>query len=63
MRRVHCLPDQVCVDYKDLDHLKDECDDGRRLGFTGKVCSCISIVAAHAHVSLYIAASNPPFAG
>ncbi|KIP08983.1 hypothetical protein PHLGIDRAFT_355556 [Phlebiopsis gigantea 11061_1 CR5-6] len=28
--------DMVCVDYKDLDYLKDECDDGRRLGFTGK---------------------------
>ncbi|GJE91756.1 citrate lyase beta subunit [Phanerochaete sordida] len=28
--------DMVCVDYKDLEYLKDECDDGRRLGFTGK---------------------------
>ncbi|PSS06843.1 hypothetical protein PHLCEN_2v3562 [Hermanssonia centrifuga] len=26
----------VCVNYKDLDYLKDECADGRRLGFTGK---------------------------
>lgn len=29
---------QVCVNYKDHDYLKDECQDGRRLGFTGKVC-------------------------
>ncbi|KAI0712220.1 citrate lyase beta subunit [Earliella scabrosa] len=28
--------DMVCVNYKDLDHLRDECEDGRRLGFTGK---------------------------
>ncbi|EKM49597.1 uncharacterized protein PHACADRAFT_214142 [Phanerochaete carnosa HHB-10118-sp] len=28
--------DMVCVDYKDSVYLKDECDDGRRLGFTGK---------------------------
>lgn len=28
--------DMVCVDYKDLDYLKEECTDGRRLGFTGK---------------------------
>ncbi|KAJ3559482.1 hypothetical protein NM688_g318 [Phlebia brevispora] len=28
--------DMVCVNYKDLDYLKDECLDGRRLGFTGK---------------------------
>ncbi|TFY69086.1 hypothetical protein EVG20_g3310 [Dentipellis fragilis] len=27
---------QVCVNYKDLDYLKDECEDGRRLGYTGK---------------------------
>ena len=28
---------QVCVNYKDLDYLRDECADGRRLGFSGKV--------------------------
>ncbi|KAF9049576.1 beta subunit of citrate lyase [Hymenopellis radicata] len=28
--------DMVCVNYKDDDYLKDECQDGRRLGFTGK---------------------------
>lgn len=28
--------DMVCVNYKDLDYLRDECDDGRRLGFDGK---------------------------
>ncbi|EIW59205.1 citrate lyase beta subunit [Trametes versicolor FP-101664 SS1] len=28
--------DMVCVNYKDLDYLRDECEDGRRLGFTGK---------------------------
>jgi citrate lyase subunit beta-like protein len=27
---------QVCVNYKDLDYLKDECEEGRRLGFSGK---------------------------
>ncbi|KAH7926465.1 citrate lyase beta subunit [Leucogyrophana mollusca] len=28
--------DMVCVNYKDIDYLKDECEDGRRLGFNGK---------------------------
>ena len=28
---------QVCINYKDLDYLKNECADGRRLGFNGKV--------------------------
>ncbi|KAI0335847.1 citrate lyase beta subunit [Cubamyces sp. BRFM 1775] len=28
--------DMVCVNYKDLSYLQDECEDGRRLGFTGK---------------------------
>lgn len=28
--------DMVCVNYKDLDYLKGECEDGRRLGFNGK---------------------------
>ncbi|KAJ6557292.1 citrate lyase beta subunit [Mycena vulgaris] len=28
--------DMVCVNYKDLGYLKDECRDGRQLGFTGK---------------------------
>ncbi|KAG5729418.1 hypothetical protein E4T56_gene2394 [Termitomyces sp. T112] len=28
--------DMVCVNYKDLDYLRDECTDGRQLGFTGK---------------------------
>ena len=26
----------VCVNYKDPEYLRDECEDGRRLGFTGK---------------------------
>ncbi|KAI0057840.1 citrate lyase beta subunit [Artomyces pyxidatus] len=28
--------DMVCVNYKDMNYLKEECEDGRRLGFTGK---------------------------
>ncbi|KZV61508.1 beta subunit of citrate lyase [Peniophora sp. CONT] len=28
--------DMVCVNYKDPEYLKEECEDGRRLGFTGK---------------------------
>ncbi|KAF7365394.1 HpcH-HpaI domain-containing protein [Mycena venus] len=28
--------DMVCVNYKDIEYLKDECKDGRQLGFTGK---------------------------
>ncbi|KAH8825074.1 Pyruvate/Phosphoenolpyruvate kinase-like domain-containing protein [Flagelloscypha sp. PMI_526] len=28
--------DMVCVNYKDDSYLKEECEDGRRLGFTGK---------------------------
>ena len=32
-----CLSMQVCVNYKDLDYFKEECEDGRRLGFNGKV--------------------------
>ncbi|RPD77769.1 citrate lyase beta subunit [Lentinus tigrinus ALCF2SS1-7] len=28
--------DMVCVNYKDPEYLRDECQDGRRLGFTGK---------------------------
>ncbi|KAL6302803.1 Pyruvate/Phosphoenolpyruvate kinase-like domain-containing protein [Sparassis latifolia] len=28
--------DMVCVNYKDLEYLKEECEDGRRLGFSGK---------------------------
>ncbi|KAI0801738.1 Pyruvate/Phosphoenolpyruvate kinase-like domain-containing protein [Irpex lacteus] len=28
--------DMVCVNYKDTEYLKDECADGRRLGYTGK---------------------------
>jgi citrate lyase beta subunit len=27
---------QVCVSYKDPEYLLEECEDGRRLGFTGK---------------------------
>lgn len=27
----------VCVNYKDTDYLRDECEDGRRLGYNGKV--------------------------
>ncbi|KAM6494139.1 Pyruvate/Phosphoenolpyruvate kinase-like domain containing protein [Amanita muscaria] len=28
--------DMVCINYRDLDVLQDECRDGRQLGFTGK---------------------------
>ncbi|EGN98040.1 hypothetical protein SERLA73DRAFT_182896 [Serpula lacrymans var. lacrymans S7.3] len=28
--------DMVCINYKDLNYLKDECEDGRKLGFDGK---------------------------
>jgi len=28
--------DMVCVNYKDMDYLQAECQDGRELGFTGK---------------------------
>ncbi|KAJ3715530.1 Pyruvate/Phosphoenolpyruvate kinase-like domain-containing protein [Lentinula raphanica] len=28
--------DMVCIHYKDLEYLKEECEDGRRLGFSGK---------------------------
>ncbi|KIO31355.1 hypothetical protein M407DRAFT_19732 [Tulasnella calospora MUT 4182] len=28
--------DMVCVNYKDPDYLREECEDGRRLGFDGK---------------------------
>jgi citrate lyase subunit beta-like protein len=28
--------DMVCINYQDYDYLKDECQDGRRLGFDGK---------------------------
>ncbi|KAJ7729648.1 Pyruvate/Phosphoenolpyruvate kinase-like domain-containing protein [Mycena maculata] len=28
--------DMVCVNYKDIPYLEDECRDGRQLGFTGK---------------------------
>ncbi|KAH0832185.1 citrate lyase beta subunit [Lanmaoa asiatica] len=28
--------DMVCVNYKDPEYLREECEDGRRLGFTGK---------------------------
>jgi len=28
--------DMVCVNYKDANVLRDECEDGRQLGFTGK---------------------------
>ena len=27
---------QVCINYKDRDILRDECEDGRRLGYDGK---------------------------
>ena len=26
----------VCIQYKDKDYLREECVDGRQLGFTGK---------------------------
>ena len=28
---------QVCINYRDPDYLREECQDGRELGFTGKV--------------------------
>lgn len=30
-------PSQVCINYKDNDVLREECEEGRRLGFNGKV--------------------------
>ncbi|KAG2065583.1 beta subunit of citrate lyase [Suillus decipiens] len=33
---IDMVPSQVCVNYKDLGYLKNECEDGRRLGFNGK---------------------------
>ena len=36
------------MNYKDLDHLRDECEDGRRLGFTGKVRSPFTVVCEDA---------------
>ncbi len=39
---------QVCVNYKDLDYLRDECADGRRLGFSGKV-SALSAIQQESH--------------
>ena len=33
--------DMVCIHYKDLDYLREECEDGRRLGFTGKVSDLV----------------------
>ncbi|KAG9009331.1 hypothetical protein FRB90_008405 [Tulasnella sp. 427] len=32
---IHAI-DMVCVNYKDAEYLKEECEDGRRLGFDGK---------------------------
>lgn len=39
--RAHGLQsiDMVCVNYKDVDYLREECEEGRRLGFDGKVCN------------------------
>ncbi|CDO70149.1 hypothetical protein BN946_scf184315.g3 [Trametes cinnabarina] len=34
----------VCVNYKDLDYLRNECEDGRRLGFTGKILRAARIL-------------------
>lgn len=31
------MPFEVCVNYKDPGCLHEECEDGRRLGFNGKV--------------------------
>ena len=28
----------MCVNYKDLEYLREETEDAKRLGFTGKVC-------------------------
>ncbi|KAG6910701.1 hypothetical protein DXG01_008745 [Tephrocybe rancida] len=43
---------KVCVNYKDFDYLRDECTDGRQLGFTGKILRAARILhgmeAAHA---------------
>ena len=31
------IPFEVCVNYKDPEYLHEECEDGRQLGFSGKV--------------------------
>ena len=35
---------QVCINYKSSDILNDECNDGRELGFTGKVARCTGVI-------------------
>jgi hypothetical protein len=46
---------QVCVDYKDLDVLREESEEGRRLGFQAKVSYNIPRVKR----KLYLAADLP----
>jgi citrate lyase subunit beta-like protein len=51
--------DMVCVNYKDMDYLKEECEDGRKLGFDGKVGHLSTLLPSatyckHFHSKLYI---------
>lgn len=51
----------VCVNYKDIDYLKDECEDGRRLGYNGKVSRTKNTIAGPLKGSLivlFLTASN-----
>ncbi|KAG8214740.1 Pyruvate/Phosphoenolpyruvate kinase-like domain-containing protein [Butyriboletus roseoflavus] len=53
--------DMVCVNYKDPEHLREECQDGRRLGFTGKAWpSSLSPLIRHTHVRLAASHSSKP---
>lgn len=52
---------QVCVNYKDPEYLRDECEDGRRLGFTGKVWLSSSFPLTRCpHVRLAASNSSKP---
>lgn len=55
----------VCVNYKDIDYLKDECEDGRRLGFGGKVnwLSSITTTVSLINVNLHHLASDSSQSG
>jgi hypothetical protein len=41
------------VDYKDEDALRRECEEGRRLGFDGKVCTPRLYVSYYSSTDLY----------
>lgn len=52
---------QVCVNYRDPEYLRDECEDGRRLGFTGKVWFNSSFpMIRRPHVRLTASNSSKP---